>query len=66
MKVEMTEAQLAAMTSGLNYVHLRSLLLAAQHSDDGLTYEDVRVKKKEIIEAECAGLIEFITPPPRP
>ncbi|HZS07198.1 MAG TPA: ATP-binding protein [Blastocatellia bacterium] len=62
MKVEMSEAQLAAMTSGLNYVHLRSLLLAAQHSDDGLTYEDVRVKKKEIIEAECAGLIEFITP----
>jgi SpoVK/Ycf46/Vps4 family AAA+-type ATPase len=27
-----------------------------------LTYADVRAKKKEIIEAECAGLIEFITP----
>jgi AAA+ superfamily predicted ATPase len=60
--VEMSTAQLAAMTSGLNHVHLRSLLCAAQHSDDGLTYADVRVKKKEIIEAECAGLIEFITP----
>ena len=61
-KVEMTTQQLSAMTSGLNYVHLRSLLCAAQYSDDGLTYEDVRLKKKEIIEAECAGLIEFITP----
>jgi len=39
MKVEMTEAQLAAMTSGLNYVHLRFAAAAAQHSDDGLTYE---------------------------
>src|SRR4029078_7915275 len=61
-KVEMTTQQLSAMTSGLNYVPLRSLLCAAQYSDDGLTYEDVRLKKKEIIEAECAGLIEFITP----
>ena len=60
--VELSETQLASMTSGLNHVHLRSLMCAAQFSDDGLTYEDVRVKKKEIIEAECAGLIEFITP----
>lgn len=60
--VEMTLPQLAQMTSGLNYVHLRSLLCAAQFSDDGLTYADVRVKKKEIIEAECAGLVEFIQP----
>jgi SpoVK/Ycf46/Vps4 family AAA+-type ATPase len=60
--VEMKSEQLAAMTSGLNFVHLRSLLVSAQHSDDGLTYEDVRTKKKEIIESECAGLVEFITP----
>lgn len=61
-KVEMTEEQLAGLTSGLNFVHLRSLLAAARESADGLTYEDVRIKKKEIIEAECAGLIEFVTP----
>ncbi len=60
--VEMKEDQLAAMTSGLNLVHLRSLLCAARDSDDGLTYQDVRIKKKEIIEAECAGLIDFVTP----
>ncbi len=61
-KKEMTLDQLAAMTSGLNLVHLRSLLCAAREPDEGLTFEDVRIKKKEIIEAECAGLIEFVTP----
>lgn len=61
-QVEMSVDQLAEMTSGLNYVHLRSLLCAAQFSEDGLTYADVRAKKKEIIEAECAGLVEFIQP----
>ena len=61
-KVEMSGEQLAQMTSGLNHVHLRSLLCAAQFSDDGLTFADVRAKKKEIIEAECAGLVEFIQP----
>ena len=61
-KVEMNMNQLAGMTSGLNFVHLRSLLCAARESDDGLTFEDVRIKKKEIIEAECAGLIEFVMP----
>ena len=61
-KIGMSVDQLAAVTSGLNLVHLRSLLCAARESDDGLTFEDVRVKKKEIIETECAGLIEFVTP----
>jgi AAA+ superfamily predicted ATPase len=62
VRLEMKVSQLAAMTSGLNLIHLRSLLRAAQFSEDGLTFEDVRAKKKEIIEAECAGLVEFITP----
>jgi AAA+ superfamily predicted ATPase len=61
-KVEMKIDQLAGMTSGLNFVHLRSLLCAARESDDGLTFDDVRIKKKEIIESECAGLIEFVMP----
>jgi AAA+ superfamily predicted ATPase len=61
-KNDLSNDQLAGMTSGLNLVHLRSLLCAARESDDGLTFDDVRVKKKEIIESECAGLIEFVTP----
>lgn len=62
MRMEMHVDQLAAMTSGLNFIHLRSMLRAAQLSDDGLTFDDVRQKKKEIIESECAGLIEFVAP----
>ena len=61
-KIEMSQEQVAEMTSGLNLVHLRSLLCAARESDDGLTFADVRLKKKEMIETECAGLIEFVTP----
>jgi AAA+ superfamily predicted ATPase len=61
-KNDLNDDQLAAMTSGLNLVHLRSLLCAAREPDDGLSYDDVRAKKKEIIESECAGLIEFVTP----
>jgi AAA+ superfamily predicted ATPase len=61
-KNDLKDEQLAAMTSGLNLVHLRSLLCAARDSDDGLTFDDVRAKKKEIIESECAGLIEFVSP----
>lgn len=61
-KIEMSQEQLAELTSGLNLVHVRSLLCAARDSEDGLTFSDVRLKKKEIIETECAGLIEFVTP----
>ncbi len=61
-KNDLREDQLAALTSGLNLIHLRSLLCAARESDDGLTFDDVRLKKKEIIESECGGLIEFVTP----
>jgi SpoVK/Ycf46/Vps4 family AAA+-type ATPase len=61
-KNELSDDQLAAVSSGLNLVHLRSMLCAARESDDGLTFDDVRAKKKEIIETECAGLIEFVTP----
>ena len=61
-KIEMSQEQLAELTSGLNLVHLRSLLYAARESEDGLTFSDVRLKKKEVIETECAGLIEFVAP----
>lgn len=61
-KIEMTIEQLVDLTSGLNLVHLRSLLCSARESEDGLTFADVRLKKKAIIESECAGLIEFVAP----
>jgi len=62
VKLEMTAEQLAHMTSGLNRIHINSLLKTAVVNPDGLTYEVVRGKKKELIESECVGLIEFATP----
>ncbi|MEW6730150.1 MAG: ATP-binding protein [Acidobacteriota bacterium] len=62
IKFEMSEEQLAHMSSGLNRVHISSMIRSASINSEGLTYEIVRNKKKEIIEAECVGLVEFVTP----
>jgi AAA+ superfamily predicted ATPase len=62
LKMEMSEDQLAGLTSGLNRVHVHSLLRSAQMEPAGLTFESVRLKKKEIIESECFGLVEWVTP----
>jgi SpoVK/Ycf46/Vps4 family AAA+-type ATPase len=62
IKFEMGEDQLAHMSSGLNRVHLTSMIRSASVNSEGLTYEIVRNKKKEIIESECVGLVEFVTP----
>ncbi|HMV48557.1 MAG TPA: AAA family ATPase [Blastocatellia bacterium] len=61
-QIEMTVELIAELTNGLNLIHLQSLLSAARRSHDGLSFADLRLKKKEIIEAECAGLIEFVAP----
>ncbi|HKP11683.1 MAG TPA: ATP-binding protein [Blastocatellia bacterium] len=62
LKVEVTDEQLSLMTSGLNRVHLNSLLRSAAGDADGLTLDKIRSKKKELIEAECVGLVEFVQP----
>jgi ATP-dependent 26S proteasome regulatory subunit len=62
LTMEMTEEQLGQLTSGLNRVHVKSLLNSAKLDQGGLTFESVRLKKKELIEGECFGLIEFVTP----
>lgn len=62
IKFEMSEDQLAHMSSGLNRIHLTSMIRSASVNSEGLTYEIVRNKKKEIIESECVGLVEFVTP----
>ncbi|MFL6214686.1 MAG: ATP-binding protein [Blastocatellia bacterium] len=62
LKVEVTDEQLSLMTSGLNRVHLNSLLRSAANDSEGLTPDKIRSKKKELIEAECVGLVEFVQP----
>lgn len=62
VEMAVTNEQLALVTSGLNRVHLNSLIRSAATEEDGLTLEKVRRKKKELIEAECVGLVEFVQP----
>jgi SpoVK/Ycf46/Vps4 family AAA+-type ATPase len=62
LKIEVTDEQLSLMTSGLNRVHLNSLMRSAATDADGLTLDKIRRKKKELIEAETVGLIEFVQP----
>ncbi|HEU4389574.1 MAG TPA: ATP-binding protein, partial [Blastocatellia bacterium] len=62
LKSDVTPEQLSLMTSGLNRVHLNSLLRGASTESDGLTLDKIRQKKKELIEAECVGLVEFVQP----
>jgi AAA+ superfamily predicted ATPase len=62
LKIEVTDEQLSLMTSGLNRVHLNSLMRSAATDGDGLTLDKIRRKKKELIEAETVGLVEFVQP----
>ncbi|HYV06846.1 MAG TPA: ATP-binding protein, partial [Blastocatellia bacterium] len=62
LQTEVTDEQLSLMTSGLNRVHLNSLIRSAAADNTALTLEKIRQKKKELIEAECVGLVEFVQP----
>ncbi|HEY3450897.1 MAG TPA: AAA family ATPase [Myxococcales bacterium] len=53
---------LAKMTAGLSRVHLDRVLTEAIERAIRITPEGLKQKKKEIIQAECQGLLEFIEP----
>jgi SpoVK/Ycf46/Vps4 family AAA+-type ATPase len=50
------------MTAGLSRINLDRLLVEALESGAKITPENVKERKKEIIQAECHGLLEFIEP----
>lgn len=52
---------LAQLTSGLSRVHLSRIVNEAL-AGDRIDAEDLKARKKEIIQAECHGLLEFIEP----
>ncbi len=56
-------AGLAKMTAGLSRINLDRLLTEATEEGTKITAEVLKDKKKEIIQAECHGLLEFIEPP---
>lgn len=55
-------AALAKMTAGLSRINLDRLFTEALESGARITAETLKEKKKDIIQAECHGLLEFIEP----
>jgi AAA+ superfamily predicted ATPase len=53
-------ATMAAITSGLNLLNLRQLAAESYQEDRPINLEYLRARKKEIIENEAAGLLEFL------
>ena len=53
---------LAKITAGLSRINLDRLLTEAIEEGIRITTETLKDKKKEIIQAECHGLLEFIEP----
>ncbi len=54
---------LAKMTAGLSRINLDRVLTEAIEGGAKIGADVLRDKKKEIIQAECHGLLEFIEPP---
>jgi AAA+ superfamily predicted ATPase len=61
-KVEMTPEQVAANTAGLNLVQIDSVFRLSEKTGRPVDFELIRREKKEIIESECAGIVEFVEP----
>ncbi|MBL9037757.1 MAG: ATP-binding protein [Archangium sp.] len=59
---EVPLAVLAKTTAGLSRINLDRLLTEAIEEGTRITTEVLKEKKKEIIQAECHGLLEFIEP----
>jgi SpoVK/Ycf46/Vps4 family AAA+-type ATPase len=53
---------LAKMTAGLSRINLDRVLTEAMERDVRITADLLKEKKKDIIQAECHGLLEFIEP----
>jgi SpoVK/Ycf46/Vps4 family AAA+-type ATPase len=56
----LTPESVAAVTSGLNLMHLERLVLENHEEDEPITLNYLRLKKKEMIENEAGGLLEFM------
>lgn len=57
---EVSKEIVAQQTAGLNYVNLKSILSNARENSDKITFNKLSKSKKELIEAEAYGLLEFV------
>jgi SpoVK/Ycf46/Vps4 family AAA+-type ATPase len=54
---------IAQQTAGLNYVNIRSVLSNARENQEKITFDGLSENKKDLIEAEAYGLLEFVETP---
>ncbi len=57
---EVSEKVVAQQTAGLNFINLRSILSNASENKEKITHDRLSEAKKELIEAEAYGLLEFV------
>ncbi|MEZ4321244.1 MAG: ATP-binding protein [Myxococcota bacterium] len=62
IEFEMDPPVLAKVTAGLSLIQIRSLLRGAEMAKAPVTFKMVSARKKQIIEQECHGLVEFVAP----
>lgn len=62
VKMDMTSDMLAKMTAGLTLIQLRAILRGAALTQEPITFGQISLRKKTIIEQECHGLVEFVPP----
>jgi AAA+ superfamily predicted ATPase len=57
---EVDKEVVAQQTAGLNLINLQSILADARQNERPITYQNLSDSKKERIEAEAYGLLEFV------
>lgn len=57
---ELSAEALAQLTAGLSLTHVRQILAEALRMNRKIQLDSLTRRKKELIEAECHGLIEFV------
>ncbi len=62
VEAEMDDAVLAKITAGLTLSQIAALFRRARQSGEAIAFATVSSRKKEIIERECHGLVEFVAP----
>jgi transitional endoplasmic reticulum ATPase len=62
VKLELDVEALAKVTAGLSRTQIRNILRGAAQSGEAVNFRSVSLRKKSIIEQECHGLVEFVTP----
>ncbi|MCG3136817.1 MAG: ATP-dependent zinc metalloprotease FtsH [Phycisphaerae bacterium] len=59
---DFTVGQLAELSAGLNLINLNVVLAQAQRNQQRITEQQFKRLKKELIERQCHGLVEFVEP----